>query len=182
MATSADKGHDSITEAMLIPFDADFWLTDVNVHASTDQLVERVNNDLQLMWRAGTNAGIPTSTPLMHKLDQWMALWVDFKKQYDDAVFRRAGDPFDWFGRDYDAELRTTWVPKVRQLVIEMAEYSDKAAAALDDVALPARVEETAGKIPPPEDKSGASWGLALGIVVTVGLIGAGAYLARKHV
>ena len=158
-------------------FDGDFYLRNTWVHASTDELVERINNDLQLLWRAGQNR---VSPKLLQKLDNRMKLWVDFKQAYDDAIFRRASDPFDWFGRDYDEELRKTWVPWVTELVRAFGEESEAATAALERYGLPDSAAQLEARVDPPSRTDGASWGLWLGVAVAVGLIGAGAYLARR--
>ncbi len=169
-------GVDTANFLATTAFDGDFWLKSVWVHASTDELVERVNNDLQLLWRAGQGR---VSAKLWQKLDNRMKLWGDFKQQYDDAVFRRAGDPFDWFGRDYDAELRSTWVPWVLDLIRSFAD-EPAAAAAVDHYGLNESADQLEQRAKAPAKNDGAGWGLGLGIFVTVALIGTGVYLARR--
>jgi hypothetical protein len=171
-------GFATIAPYAMLPFDTDFYLKTAWVHASTDELVERVNNDLQLLWRAGQGGRV--SPKLWQKLDARMKLWVDFKQQYDDAVFRRAADPFDWFGRDYDSELRGTWVPWVLEMIRAFAE-EPAAADALDSYGLVEGADQLEQRAQPPaKSDGGGSFGLILGVVVTVGLIGAGVYLARR--
>jgi hypothetical protein len=164
----------------LVSYNSDFFLKSTWVHASTDQLVEAVNNELQLLWRVGAQTGVDQQ--LMRTLDNRMKLWVEFKQQYDDAVFRRAADPFDWFGRDYDEELRSTWVPWVRDLIAKFSAASPAAAQRAEDYGLQERSEQYAGRadLEPAQAKSSSgAWGLWLGVAVTVGLIGAGVYMAR---
>lgn len=159
-------------------FDSDFWLKSVWNQAETDTLVERVNNDLQLLWRAGQGR---VSASLWKKLDNRMKLWVDWKQQYDDAIFARTADPNAWFGRDYDEELRATWVPWIIELVRAFDAEAPAASAALENYGLQDSSAQLEQRVqPPPKSDSGAAWGLGLGIFVTIALIGAGVYLARR--
>lgn len=172
-------GYNSAVLLSNTVFDGDFYLKNTWVHASTDQLVERINNDLQLLWRAGTASRVEPA--LMRKLDNRMKLWGDFKQQYDDSVFKRAADPLDFFGRDYDEELRETWVPWVRELVVAFGEQGSAATEALENYGMPDAMQQLEAQAGVGSEKSsGAAWGLWLGVAVTVGLIGAGAYLARR--
>jgi hypothetical protein len=83
----------------------------IYLQADQEQRVELINNYLQLLWRAGTTAGLTTHDPVMQQLDMTLGQWGAWKQQYSDAVLRR------WvpFTRAWGDELND-WSERVEKL------------------------------------------------------------------
>jgi len=94
----------------------DYWLESRwHREKSDEDLVARINNDLQNLWRSGTSSGLGPAHPAMRFVDRMLQEWVSFYDSFRDAGFSRAFDPFDLW-TDYHTELMG-WAARMEDLV-----------------------------------------------------------------
>lgn len=94
----------------------DYWLESRWHHEKDDEvLAERINNDLQNLWRAGTASGLTPSHPAMRFVDRMLQEWLSFFDEFRDSPISRAFDPFNLW-TDHHQDLMG-WAARMEDLV-----------------------------------------------------------------
>jgi hypothetical protein len=163
-------------------YDPDLFTKGIWSNYELDKRVETLNNYWQNLWRSG-GSRLPPDSKAAKLLDQYMAGWEDFKQRYNDAIFRRALDPFGLWGAkaDYESELNDVWVPRFIE-TMTLAITSDpliesglKARHVDMDVYLQRSGLDSEG------NAKSSNFGFYLAVATTVTLIGVGALIASRH-
>ena len=168
--------------------DEDYWLdSEWNHEADDDRLAERINNDLQNLWRSGTSAGLSPSHPAMVYVDrllqQWLAFWDDYRSATGSAI--RATDPFNWWN-DYHDDLMS-WAGRMSELVRRLPtlvpDTSQRAEVEtqLEDRGVPERAEEYGRTARGETGMDSRTKRLLLGFVAVGGLLTAGVWIATRR-
>jgi hypothetical protein len=163
-------------------YDPDLFTKGIWSNYELDQRVETLNNYWQNLMRSG-GSRLPPASKLAQQLDSYMAGWVAFKQRYDDAIFRRAADPWGLWGAkaDFEDELNDVWSKRFADTMAAVI-----AADPLVQKGLEARhVDMESYMVRSGLNTDGSAkesnTGLYIGIGVTALLIGIGAVIASKR-
>jgi hypothetical protein len=160
-------------------YDPDLFTKGIWSNYELDQRVETLNNYWQNLWRAGGSRINPTSD-LGRKLDNAMAGWVDFKQRYDDAIFRRAADPFGLWGAkaDFETELNDVWLKRFTDLMSAVIAADPLVRSGLEARHVDVEDYMVRSGLNPDGSTRGGNVGLYIGVALTLTLLGVGAALA----
>lgn len=162
--------------------DEDYWLQSIWAHeADDDKLAERINNDLQHMWRAGSSAGLAPSHPAMRAIDavlkEWVEWWADYKTM--GSSLARAWDPFDWYTTSHE-ELQN-WALRMEKLVKKLVDMTPQIESELSKRNVQESVQEYADAVRAERSSEAArTTRFLVGFIGAAGLLGLGAWIAVK--
>ena len=168
-------------EAAYAWYDPDLFTKKLWSNAELDERVATLNNYWQHLQRV-VNGRVPPASDAAKQLRQYADGWVDFKRRYDDSIFRRAADPFGLWGAkaDFERELNDVWAPRFVD-TMQKAIVSDsniQAALARRNVDVETYMQRSG--LNADGTNKGSNTGLYVGVGVTVLLIGIGAFLASR--
>lgn len=166
-------------------FDEAYWLDSRWHHEADDEkLAERINNDLQNMWRSGTAAGLTPNHPAMAFIDRMLQEWLTFYDDFRDSLFARAFDPFDLWTEYHDdllgwARRMTALVQRLPALVPDRSQRQE-VEHQLEQRGVPERAEEYA-RAAGATGLSPRTRRLLLGFAAAGAMITTGVWIATKR-
>ncbi len=168
-------------EAAYAWYDPDLFTKGIWSNYELDKRVEVLNNYWVHLERI-LNGRIDPGSAVAKDMRAYVAGWVGFKRRYDDAIFRRAIDPFGLWGAkaDYEAELNEIWVPRFNETLTKAITHDPLISDRMKAKGVDVEVYMQRSGLNQDGTSKGSNTGLYVGIGITVLLIGIGAVLAAK--
>ncbi len=186
MPTASDTRQ--FYEGLGLNIDEDYWLNSAWAHETDDEkLAERINNDLQNLWRSAVSAGVSSDHPAMAFIDRTLQEWQTFYDDYRSggSSLMRAWDPFDLWTEYHDDLMR--WAERMSELVQRLPtlmpdpRQRQQVEVELERRGVPERAEEYGRTARGEEGLSSRTKRLLLGFTAVGGLFVAGIWVATKR-
>lgn len=168
-------------EAAYAWYDPDLFTKSLWSNAELDERVATLNNYWQHLQRS-IQGRVPPNSDAAKDIRQYSDGWNAFRKRYNDAIFRRAMDPFGLWGAkaDFEQQLNDVWAPRFVATLQKAiaADSSIQAVLAAKNVDVDDYMARS--NLNPDGSTKSSNTGLYVGVGVTILLIGIGALLASR--
>lgn len=162
-------------------YDPDLFTKGIWSNYELDQRVETLGNYWNHLERI-INGRIDPGSEAARDMRAYVSGWVSFKRRYDDAIFRRAMDPWGLWGAkaDYETELNTIWVKRFQETLQKTISLDPLIQDRMKAKGVDLEVYMQRSNLNPDGSPKESNVGFYIGVAATVVLIGIGAVLASK--